>query len=414
MPPENVTPSVGSALRRFLCIAAGAAALAAPAALTAPAARADAEVGEVEIRSVLPLSAAQRARLALLVGQDPSARTLLATRRQEAARLLAPGAAPPRPLAVIHYEGLVNTDARRVETVKHLEDMDAAALLLEVWQATGDPAAARRCREYVLAWAGVYKPTGNDVNENKLLPLFTAYEAMRNDFPEAERRHVDSWMSEIAAKQLEAAKDPTARLTNRHTKRLGIIAVIGLALGRQEWLNYAWAGAREFVGSQLYADGTSYDLENRDTLTYHCSALRPLVSLAVLASRNGRDLYSWKAPSGSSLKGSVDYVVPFAAGRKQRREWTNSKVDLDRRRAAAGIAFYQPGSLFQPRSAKPLLEEASYFDAGLLPLVARLEGRPGGGRYPTWRTVLNAACHTPPLATVPPSATVTPSRTPAR
>lgn len=407
MPLGFGTGSLCSRMGALLCVivgVAGAAALAAPAS----AARGAAEVGEVEIRSVLPLSAAQRERLARLAKQDPAARALLAARREAARPLLAPGAARPRPLAVIHYEGLVNTDPRRIEAVKHLKDMDDAALLLEVWQATGDPEAARRCREYVRAWSAAYQPTGNDVNENKLLPLFTAYEAMRGDFPAAERQRIDAWVADIAAEQMEGGKDPRSRRTNRHTKRLGIVATIGLALGKQEWLDYAWDGAREFVGGQLYADGTSFDLEHRDTLTYHCSALRPLVSLAILASRNGQNLYAWRAPSGSSLQRSVEYVVPFADGKKQRREWVNSKVDLDRRRAAAGIGHYQPGSLFQPKYAKPLLEEASFFDAGLLPLVARLEGRPDRGRYPTWRTILNDACRTPAGAAPPKAAAAAP------
>ncbi len=384
------TKRAAAALRALLCSAAAGAAI---AATTAPAAAAGVEVGEVEIRSVLPLSAEQRARLARIARQDADARALLAARREAAARLLAADATAPRPIPVIHYEGLVHTDPRRIETVEHLKDMDAAALLLEVWQATGDPAAARRCREYVRAWAGVYKPTGNDVNEAKLMPLFTAYEAMRGDFSAAERAKIDAWAAEIAAKQREGWREPAARRTNRYTKRLGIVTTIALALGRREWLDGAWAGAQEFVGAQLYPDGTSYDLKHRDTLTYHCSALRPLVGLAVLAARDGRDLYGWRAPSGSSLKGSVDYVVPFAKGEKRRREWENSEVELDRRRAAAGLKSYQPGSLFDPKSAKPLLEEASFFDAGLLPLVARLEGRPAGSAaYPTWRTVVNAAC----------------------
>ncbi|NCB09764.1 MAG: alginate lyase, partial [Bacteroidia bacterium] len=42
-------------------------------------------------------------------------------------------------------------------------------------------------------------------------------------------------------------------------------------------------------------------------------------------------------PNRSSIEKSVEYVIPFATGDKQRKEWTNSKVALDRERAAAGI-----------------------------------------------------------------------------
>jgi hypothetical protein len=346
------------------------------------------EVGEVTIRDVLLLSPAQRAELARVVNSDPEARALLEIRLKEARRRLDK---QPRPLAVLHYEGLVNTDPRRLETVKHLEDMDDAALLLEVWQATSDTAVSEKCRQYVRAWAATYRPTGNDVNENKLQPLFTIYEAMRAGFAPQERRRIDRWLSDIAEKQIAQGKRPEARRTNRHTKRMRIVATIGLALHRLEWLDYARSGFKEFVTQNLYADGTTFDLKHRDTLTYHCSALEPLVALAVLATRNGQNLYTWTSPTGSSLKKAVDYVLPYADGSKQRREWTHSQVELDRRRAAAGLKEYQPGSLFDPKYARSLLEEASFFDLALVPLVTKLAGRKAT-HYPTWRMVVNEAC----------------------
>lgn len=345
------------------------------------------EVGELTIRSVLPLTLAQRTALVRLTATDDEARALLEARRATAQKILLK---TPRPLAEMHYEGLVNTDPRRIETVERLRDMDDAALLLETWQATGDAALAAKAREYVRSWAATYRPTGNDVNENKLLPLFVIYEAMCGDFTTDEQKTIDAWLSDIARRQIAGGADPAQRRSNRHTKRMLIVATIGLALGRQEWLDYAWNGFDEFVGAALYNDGTSYDLKHRDTLTYHCSALRPLVDLAILAARNGRSLYAWSAPSGSSLKKSVDYMVPFADGSRTRREWVNSQVELDRRRAAAGLEQYQPGRLFDPQDARRLLEEASYFDPTLLPLVIKLAGGQAQ-RFTSWRTVVNAA-----------------------
>jgi len=142
--------------------------------------------------------------------------------------------------------------AEGIETVEHLKDMDDAALLLEVWQATGDPAAARRCREYVRAWAGVYKPTGNDVNEAKLMPLFTAYEAMRGDFPAAERIGANSLLVRIGAYFHDIGKmlkphyfvENQAGAANRHANLAPAMSTLiiighvkdGADLGRQHHL----------------------------------------------------------------------------------------------------------------------------------------------------------------------------------
>lgn len=153
----------------------------------------------------------------------------------------------------------------------------------------------------------------------------------------------------------------------------------------------AHEGIRCFVTESLYADGASRDLKRRDTLTYHVSSLRPPLQLAMLAGKKGRDLNAWESKAGGSLKKSVDYVVPYAMGEKTRREWTNSEVDLDRRRAEAGLDEYKPGRLYEPRRALKLMELASYFDPALLKVVLHLTGS-NAKRYPTWQTLVNGAC----------------------
>ena len=355
------------------------------------------EVGEVKIRELLPLSTSQRAALTHIAATDAEAKALLQERVKTARNVLRN---EPRPLAQIHYEGLVNTDPRRLETVRRLVELDNAAALFEAWQATDDAAFAAAARRYVSAWAATYQPTGNDVNENKLLPLLVIYEALRDDYTPEERAKIDAWMSEIALKQIATAgRQPKSQRSNRYTKTLRIVATIGLALDKTEWLDYAWTGFKEFVSNQLYADGSSYDLKRRDTLTYHSSALRPLLDLAVLAARKGEGLYRWTSPSGSSLQKSVDYVVPYAKGEKQRREWANSEVELDRKRAAAGLEKYQAGRLYDPRDALDLMQEATFFDPSLLPLTAKLAASKAE-RFPTWRSVVNEAVR---RATQPPT-----------
>ncbi len=384
-------------MRKFLicCLAIGAAAsnlgAAEPTKIGAASAIAPSlghEVGEVEIRELLPLSPPQRAALRQIAATDVEANALLQTRLTNARALLKN---EPNPLAAIDYEGLVNTDPRRMKAVERLAELDDAAALFEAWQATDEPQFAAAARRYVGAWAATYQPTGNDVNENKLLPLMMIYQSLRADYAPDERAKIDDWLSEIARKGIATAeRQPKLFRTNRYTKTLRIVATIGLALDKKEWLDYASAGLKEFVSNQLYADGGSYDLKRRDTLTYHSSSLRPLLDLAVLAARQGDDLYRWSSPSGSSLQKSVDYVVPYATGEKQRREWTNSEVELDRKRAAAGLEAYRAGRLYEPKSALDLMQQAAYFDASLLPLAAKLAGGEAQ-RFPTWRAVVNEA-----------------------
>lgn len=345
-----------------------------------------AEVGEFSIPAVNPLQPAQLEALRELAEEDPEAEALTQQVEAEARPLLD---AEPQPLEVIHYEGLVNTDPRRIATVEKLRQMGDVARLVRYWQVTGDERAAETLRGLIVAWSETYRLTGNDVNENKFYPLLVAYHALRDGFAEDERQAVDAWVTDLGQLHAKAVEE-SKHFTNRYSKHVRLTAISGMVLGREAWIESAHEGIRRFVTESLHDDGSSYDLEHRDTLTYHCSALRPPIELAMLAGEQGAALYRWESPEGGSLKKSVDYVVPYALGEKTHEEWVNTRVDLDRRRAEAGLEKYRPGRLFEPESATELMEEASYFDPSLMEVVRRLTDS-DADRFPTWQTLINEA-----------------------
>lgn len=178
-------------------------------------------------------------------------------------------------------------------------------------------------------------------------------------------------------------------LTNRYTKHVRLAMICGMILERPELTALGETGVKRFVSESLYADGSSLDLKRRDTLTYHSSALRPPLQIAML-SGNSSELYTWENEAGGSLKKSVDYVVPFAMGEKTGEEWTHSKVALDHQRAAAGLAEYQPGKLYDPQQASELMELAAFFDPELMKVVRHLAGSESK-RFPHWQTLVNEA-----------------------
>lgn len=347
------------------------------------------EIGEFSIPDVSPLSDAQLAKLRKLVKTDPEAATLAASIGEQATPLLE---IQPRPIAVIHYEGLVNTDPKRIKTVEHLNQMSEIAVLMRHWQATGDERTAKTLRRLITGWAETYKPTGNDVNENKLHPLLVAYLALRDSFDELGRRRVDAWVQQIGELH-EPAVAKSEHVTSRYSKSVRLLAMAGLILQRDDWAVAAGEGVKRFVRKSLYADGSSRDLKHRDSLTYHGSSLKPPMELAMLAGDDGLALYSWTSGNGGSLKKSVDFMVPYAMGKKTHAEWGNTKVELDRRRAAAGIEKYRAGRLYEPKDALGVMEYASYFDSNLMQVVRHLT-ESDAKRFPTWRTLINAAAYT--------------------
>ncbi len=342
--------------------------------------------GDFSIRATIPLEKSQVKALRNLIASDPEAKDLFKKLEADAKELIG---AEPTPLAKIHYEGLVNTNPKRIADVVKLRQMDDAALLFRYWQASGNEDAAATLKAMVLAWTGTYIPTGNDVNENKLHPLLNAYEALRETYPLKEKREVDAWVLRFG-KNHEKAVRTSDFMTNRYTKHLRLLSISGRILGKTDWQETAVTGLKRFVTESLRADGTSLDLERRDTLTYHCSALRPAIELAVLSGKDGAELYNWKSENGGSIRKSVDYVVPFADGSKTRKEWLNTTVELDRKRAAEGLEAYRAGRLFDPTSALTLIEEAAYFDKSLIPLARKLHGK-DSSRFPSWALLVNEA-----------------------
>ena len=349
--------------------------------------------GEYSTPEIIPLDAGQLEELRRLVGTDPEAAAIAEGVREKAAPLIG---IEPSPLRVIHYQGLLNTDPRRVESVEHLRQLADAAHLLRHWQLSGDPAAAETLRKLIAAWADTYEVTGNDVNENKLVPLLVAYHDLRPTFADAQRQRVDAWvrrLGEAHRQEVERSDD----FSNRYTKHVRMLALAGLILDRPDWVAGAHEGVRRFVTSALRPDGTSADLEQRDSLDYHGSALEPPLELAMLAGAGGHALYRWESPAGGSLKKSVDYLVPYSTGEKQHAEWVDTRSELDRQRAAEGIEKYRAGKPYDPMEGLDVMEAASYFDASLLPVVRQMTGSEAV-RFSTWRLLINAAMTVAPGA----------------
>jgi hypothetical protein len=338
---------------------------------------------DVEIRQVVPASTTQRKGISLAAQQSPQVLLTVNALRAEAGKLLE---AKPQPLAVIHYEGLLNTDPRRIAAEGALADMDKLAAISEAFAATGDKRYADKATEFVMAWVKAYSPDGNTINENKLEPIFLAFELLRDRLDSEQKSTLESWLRQIAAKQitLYAHRSPEAgqqELNNWDSKRYKIVGIIGWLLGEKAWVQYSLDGFKHYIARGLFPDGTSVDLKTRDALSYHVAGLRPLLVIALWAELKtpgeGRKLFDYEAPGGASLRKSVEYVVPYATGEKQREEWRKSTVALDHQRAAAGIAQYQPGKLYDPLSSLEMFQLATLLDAKFASVVQKLSTEKG-------------------------------------
>ena len=267
----------------------------------------------------------------------------------------------PKPVQVIYYEGMLETDTARIRTVKSLKDMDKVSTLFYASYVRPNPAYGKKIKKYILAWSQTYIPTGNTINENKFVPLLWGYHLFSHVFGDREKKMVEDWMKRIADKQIAREHTPN---NNWMAKRLRLIGLIGGITNNKSFIDYAIKHLKEHINTAYYADGTSNDLHKRDALHYHISGLKTLVVASVnLPAFDSRfKLFDYETKSGASIKNSVLYTLPYATGEKEHKEWVHTKVELDKKRALAGIAEYQPGVLFDRKKAVPLFEFAVYYN----------------------------------------------------
>ena len=328
-------------------------------------------------------------KLRELVETEPEARELWLQLQSRAESYLSE---EPRPIERISYEGMLNNHPERVATVSHLYDMMRVEIWLSAWLITGDSRYEKAMGKYLLAWAGTYKPTGNPINENKLDPLLTAAVVLVDRLDRCEREIVLNWLKKLGKAEIKTVETmPWSVENNWHPKRLKVVALVAEALDHDQWRQWVLEETRKYIARALRPDGSSRDFEQRDALSYHIGGVRPLLRLiSLLPSAHREELYSGETPDGSSVARSVAFVLPYALGEKEHQEFLGTRVELDRRRAEAGLEQYQPGRPFDPHRAVALFQLAGAFEEKYRPLAGSIAGKPGMQFY-DWTGVLARA-----------------------
>jgi Alginate lyase len=300
----------------------------------------------------------------------------------------------PHPIDTIRTEGLLQGDPKKIATQQALRDMRKIYALALVWKVSGDRKYLSALALYLTAWAATDRPRGDPIDDTNLDPVIEAYDMVKGDLPPATEETVRAWLKATAEVELSAPFNRPNRATsfnNWHSHRLKIVGEIAFAIGDTALQGYTVRGIREQIARNLNADGSSSDFILRDALHYHVYDLEPLLTLAIVLQRaTGVNYYTYVSPAGTSIKKSVDWLLPYLTGEKTHGEFVNSTVEFDRQRARNGEAAYKAGTLFDPKNGVPTLLLATYFDADpeLMPLARKLSGTED--RYPGWQAVVNA------------------------
>lgn len=118
--------------------------------------------------------------------------------------------------------------------------------------------------------------------------------------------------------------------------------------------------AQKRIGRQIEADGRQpLELARTKSLGYSIFNLRALMGLATLANEMGIDLWHYRAPDGGSIRGALDFLIPYALNEKK---WQYQQIDE-----------------FQPKElVGPLLQAATAYKDHDYEAAAEKLGGPGG------------------------------------
>jgi hypothetical protein len=323
-------------------------------------------------------------------GADGSLLKLYAAQRALADQALMEA---PHPIDTIRSEGLLQGDPKKTATQAALKDMGKMYALALMYKLNRDTACLIQLARYFHAWAETDKPRGDPIDDTNLDPVIEAYDMVKNDVSTGTDRVVRDWLRATAETEITAVYNRPTRATsynNWHSHRLKIIGEIGFAIGDTAFEGYAIRGLEAQIGRNLRPDGPSEDFVTRDALHYHVYDLEPLLQLAIVLKRaTGVDYYSWVSAAGSSIRKSVEWLLPYVTGEKTHAEFVNSTVAFDRQRAANGEAAYKAGSVWEVKNGVRTLVLAGYFGApGSMEEARKAAGT--DDRYFSWESVVVA------------------------
>ncbi len=250
---------------------------------------------------------------------------------------------PPGAIPKLHTEGTLPGKGIREISLKAKEDQPIVLNLALAWRLTGDRAYLDQAGRYLEAWADIYQPSFNPIDETGFDGLLMAYDLTEADLPAATRAKVDKLWRGMAAGYLDAMDaKPKNFETNWQSHRVKLAAMAAFQTGDAKLIERARAAFRAQITANLRADGTVFDFHERDAIHYVTYDLDPLMMAALSAKAHGEDWFTWKSAVGANLPGALDWLAPYARGEKVHVEFANSKIQFDRDRAAAGQAEYAP------------------------------------------------------------------------
>jgi hypothetical protein len=286
----------------------------------------------------------------------------------------------PHPMANVHTQGLLPHQGIHDASAAAERDWPLALRAAVAWRLSGKPELLQQATRYLDAWATTYQPDFNPIDETNLAKLFQAWALTRDALPATTRnamavltrRIAEGYLSRLQAK---AGSTYINDINNWQSHRIKLLATSAAALGDPRLIAAARKRLLLHVAANILPDGSTADFTQRDALHYVTYDLEPLVQAALALSPYGKDnLLEARSPSGSSIAAALDWLAPYAEGKRTHQEFVHTSEPFDIERQQAGLKGY--GGTWDPRNSTALYAQAAVLMPKYRALAKRLGDAP--------------------------------------
>ncbi|MBD8899982.1 alginate lyase family protein [Rhodanobacter sp. DHG33] len=271
--------------------------------------------------------------------------------------------AQPHPMAHVHTQGLLPHQGIHDASDEAEHDWPLALRAAVAWRLSGKPELLQQTARYLDAWANTYQPDFNPIDETNLANLFQAYALARDALPAATRNAMATLIRRIAEGylarlQAKAGSTYINDINNWQSHRIKLLATSAAALGDPHLVAAARERLMIQVAANIRPDGSTVDFAQRDALHYVTYDLEPLVQAALALSPYGKDnLLEARSATGSSIAAALDWLEPYAEGRRTHQEFVHTSEPFDIERQKAGLKGY--GGTWDPYNSAALYAQAA-------------------------------------------------------
>lgn len=219
--------------------------------------------------------------------------------------------------------------------------------------------AFAKFKSQLLQLIATYKATGHAIDESQFYIVFDTYSIYRTLFSSDEQRRIHIWILSIGRGQIKSFNDGINIKNNWQTHRIKTVACAARVINNTELYTWAYAQLYKHISTNLLPDGRCHDWLERDSISYVTyNMVAFIIAINNLKSRYSDDFYNYESPNGSSIKKSVNFVIPYIEGTLTNVMFINSTVFSDKDKSGRG-------KVWEKTDAKNMIRLAMVYDKSL-------------------------------------------------